>query len=219
MMGEMHSEWTGRLAISAGIVAAGCAVSLATFFAVGGPFGTINDYGNAIAGILGGALAWRLRSRLAGRARGVALGLALVGAAITVVGSAMVVSGTTGFFLAGLVSSAGFAGIGGWLVLYNRSDARDGGQLRRLRSVGLAAGAVMAAGIVMVPAIIAGYDDMATVPGWVWIGSIGWLGVYVLYPVWAIGIGVVELGGARQRAASVDRGALPEAEAPSWTRG
>ena len=50
-------------------------------------------------------------------------GLAVAGAALTVVGSALVVSGTTGFFLAGLVSSLGFAGIGAWLVAANRSDA------------------------------------------------------------------------------------------------
>jgi hypothetical protein len=31
---------------------------------------------------------------------------------------------------------------------------------------------------------------MASAPGWVWIGRTGWLGIYVLYPAWAIGLGL-----------------------------
>lgn len=219
-MGEPHDRWTVRLAITAGIVTAGCAVSLAIFSVVGGPFGTINDYGNALAGVLAGALAWRLRPTVAGRAGGLALGLAAVGAAITVVGSALVISRTTGFLLAGLVSSLGFAGIGAWLVILNRA-AGSGSQPVGSRSLGILAGALMATGVVMVPAIIAGYDDMSTVPGWVWIGFVGWIGIYVLYPVWAIRLGLSHLRNARGTGASVDgRGGLVEREeVPSWTRG
>ena len=47
---------TGRLAMSVGLVAAGTAVCLATYFVVGGPFGTINDIGNAAIGWLGSVL-------------------------------------------------------------------------------------------------------------------------------------------------------------------
>lgn len=43
----------------------GSAVSLATYFAVGGPFGAINDVGNAATGVLSAALAGRLRRRIA----------------------------------------------------------------------------------------------------------------------------------------------------------
>ena len=35
-------------------------------------------------------------------------------------------------------------------------------------------------------------DDLATAPAWVWIGFVGWLGIYVVYPAWAIWMGVVE---------------------------
>jgi hypothetical protein len=111
-------DWdTGRLALAVGVVAVGSAVCLATYFVVRGPFGTISDVGNATAGILSGWLAWRLRRQISTRAADVAVGAALVGAAITVLGSALVVSGTTGFLFAGLVSSVGFAGIGAWLVV------------------------------------------------------------------------------------------------------
>ena len=123
-----------------------------------------------------------------------AVGAALVGAAITVVGSPLVVSGTTGFFLAGLVSSVGFAGIGTWLVVAE--------QERRARPAGPGncgpsaspPGALMAVGIVAAPGILLRLDDMATAPGWVWIGFVSWLGTYVAYPAWAIWMGIVETG-------------------------
>lgn len=204
MMNDARARDTGRLALGVGAVAAGSAVCLATYFAVQGPFGTINDVGNAATGILSGVLAWRLRRQVAGRGEGVAVGAALVGAAITVIGSALVVSGTTGFFLAGLVSSVGFAGIGTWLVVLNRSAGEDAPWPRRHRSLGVAAGALMALGVVMVPGIFLRLDDMATAPAWVWVGYLGWLGIYVVYPAWAIWMGTVELGLAgRARTAQV----------------
>lgn len=123
-MDDGQARDTGRLAIAVAVVAAGSAACLAAYFVVRGPFGMLNDVGNASTGVLSATLAWRLRRHIAGRAREIAVGAALVGGAVTVVGSALVVSGTTGFFLAGLVSSVGFAGIGAWLVVINRSTAQ-----------------------------------------------------------------------------------------------
>ena len=124
-MDDRSARDTGRLAVAAGAVAAGSAACLLTYFVIRGPFGTINDIGNATTGVLSAALAWRLRRQVGGRAGDAAVGAATVGAAITVLGSALVVSGTTGFFLAGLVSSVGFAGIGAWLVAANWTSAWD----------------------------------------------------------------------------------------------
>jgi hypothetical protein len=183
---------SGRLALAVGAVAAGSAVSLATYFAVGGPFGTINDIGNACVGVLSAGLAWRLRRQLSGPAAGVALAGALLGAAVTVAGSALVVSGSTGFFLAGLVSGVGFAGIGGWLIALNRMARPAPASPRRLPMLGVAAGALMALGIVAAPGVLLRIDDMGSAPAWVWIGSMGWLGSYVAYPVWAIRLGIVQ---------------------------
>jgi hypothetical protein len=128
---------------------------------------------------------------------------AIVGAAITVVGSVLVVSGTTGFLFAGLVSSVGFAGIGSWLVVVNRSAGEAAAWPKGLPSVGIAAGGLMAVGVVTAPGILLGLDDMETAPAWVWIGFLGWLGTYVVYPAWALWMGVVEAGLAgRARTAS-----------------
>jgi MFS family permease len=192
MMDDAQDRGTGRLAVAAGVVAAASAASLATFFAVQGPFGTINDIGNAVTGILGACLALRLRDRLTGRVRDLTVAAAVAGATITVVGSALVVSRTTGFFLAALVSSVGFAGIGVWLVALSRS-AGMAEVPRRMRRLGVIGGGLMSLGIATAPGIALRLDDMATAPAWVWIGQLGWLGTFVVYPVWAIWLGMTEI--------------------------
>jgi hypothetical protein len=197
MMDDGDSRDTRRLALAVGGVAIGTVGCLATYFAVGGPFGSINDIGNGALGLLSAGLAWRLRDRLSGRGRGLALGLAAVGAALTVVGSALVLSRTTGFLLAGLVSSVGFAGIGVWLVTLSRGEWAREAWPDRVRFLAVAAGVLMAIGIVVVPAIVQRVDDMATAPWWVWLGFVGWLGIYVAYPAWAIRWGLLATRQAR----------------------
>lgn len=193
---------TGRLAIALGAVVLASIVSLAVFYAVGGrgPFGAINDLGNALVGILSALLALRLRPHgMGGSVGAAAIGAAVLGAAITAVGTALV--GTTGFFLAGLVSSLGFAFIGLWLVALNRSLRADGRWPRRLPTVGLALGLLMALGFVAAPGIAVGLDDLGAAPGWIWIGFLGWIGTYLIYPAWSIWLGRVLLGGATSVAA------------------
>jgi hypothetical protein len=192
MMDDAGARNTGRVALATGLVAAGSVACLATYFVVGGPLGSINDVGNAAAGVLSACLAWRLRRQLPGRTGDLAIGAALVGAAITVVGSVLVVSGTTGFVLAGLVSSVGFAGIGAWLVVLNRSVGKSTGWPRRLRALGITAGSLMALGVVTAPGIPLRIDDMASAPAWVFIGYLGWLGTYLAYPAWALWLGIRE---------------------------
>jgi hypothetical protein len=204
MMNEVRDQDTGRLALAIGVTAVGSVACFATFFAVGGPFGTINDIGNAATGVLSAGLAWRLRRQIPGRAGSVAVGAAVAGAGLTVAGSTLVVSGTTGWFLAGLVSSVGFAGIGAWLVVLNKSDAIESVLPRRLRSLGIAAGALMALGIAAAPGIVLRLDDAGTAPAWVWIEALGWLGAFVAYPAWAIWL-ASETRSDRQAIAVPDR--------------
>lgn len=219
-MGHTRTRDTGRLALAVGAAAAGSAVCLATYFVVGGPFGTINDIGNAATGMLSGWLAWRLRSHAASRTARIVTGAALIGAAVTVVGSALVVSGTTGFLFAGLVTSVGFAAIGTWLVVTSTGGGEAAAWPRRLRSVGVAAGGLMAVGVVLAPGIPLRLDDMETAPAWVWIGFVSWLGTYVVYPAWAFWMGLAELRRARWPLAAGERsGPNTGEEARSWTGG
>jgi hypothetical protein len=217
---DQSARNTGRLASTVAVVAIGSAVCLAVFFAMRGPFGTLNDIGNATTGLLSGALAWRLRSRIPGPAGGLVVGAAVVGAAVTVLGSVLVISGATGFFFAGLVSSVGFAGIGLWLVILDRRAAEATGWPARLRILGAIGGGLMAMGVAAVPGIVLGLDDAATAPAWVWISSVGWLGVYVVYPAWALWVGGIESGRSGEPITAGDGGpSTDREEARSLTGG
>jgi hypothetical protein len=174
------------VALALGIVAVASVVSLALFFAVGGPFGFANDVGNALIAILSALLALRLAT--AGGAGMAAIGAAVIGASVTVIGSLLVVTETTGFFLAGLVSSVGLALIGVWLLALSRSAA-VGSWPSGLRTLGSVAAVAMLFGVVAVPGIVMGIDDMNDVPPSLWAYSINWLGTYILYSAWSLWLG------------------------------
>lgn len=177
-----------RLALVTGGVGYAAIVFLVALFVVGEPFGTINDILNGLLGILSAWLAWTLWRR--GVSSGALTAVAGLGAVIALLGSALVMSRTTGFFLAGLVSSVGFALIGLWLVEANRILGRTNALPRRLSRLGLLAGAAMAFGFINLPGIAMRLDDMATVPPWIWIGSLWFVGAFALYPAWAIWLGL-----------------------------
>lgn len=172
-----------------GIVAPASATALAVFFVADEPFGTLNDFGNAALGVLAGSLAVGLRR--AGAPPGLAGALAscsgVAGAGLTVAGSALVLTDTTGFFLAGLVSGTGFALLGTWLVALNRWAATTTPAWpRTLTTLGTAAGSVMAVGLLSVPGVVQRTDDMESAPWWLVAGGLGWLGTYALLPAWAV---------------------------------
>lgn len=185
---------TALVAVTLGVVGLGSLVSLIAFFLVGGPLGAINDVGNGALGLLSGALAvtsWRLGAAPRPGNGAVAISAAILGATVTVVGSALILSDTTGFFLAGPVSSAGFALIGSWLILLNRWNASNRGHRWPTQrcTLGVIAGAVMALGVFSIPGVAMGLDDMGTAPNWIQLGGLSWLGTYILFPFWSIWLG------------------------------
>jgi len=142
-------------------------------FAIAGePWGTLNDIAGALLAALMAQLAWTTRNFW--RAPRWALGAGLVGAAVAILGSALVVFHATGWFLAGLVTTLGFAGVGAWLLGVNRGASR-------LASV---TGALMAAGVIVLPGVLLRYDDAAKAPPWIYAGFVGWIGL-LLFPWWA----------------------------------
>jgi hypothetical protein len=176
----------GWVSIVLAILAVATIVSLILFFTVGGPFGTLNDVGNALIGVLSALLALMLVNQ-AGGWSGVAA--SLIGAALAIWGSWLVMSGATGFVLAGFVSTVGFGLIGVWLALVAwgpTGEALLGSWLTVARSGAVAmivGGAAAIAGAVM---RIDSYEGM---PGWLWTFALGWIGVYVLYPLAVFGLG------------------------------
>jgi len=182
---------TAWLAMANGAVALVSVASLVVFSVVGPPFGAINDWTVGLLGLLSVALALALSRRPHGASttQSLATLLAVLGGLIAVLGAALVITDTTGFLLAGLVESVGFALVGLWLVACNWSMADKTEWPPRLRSLGIGAGMIMGLGIVVAPGVVMGLDDMATAPGWVWVGFIGWLGIFVLYPAWSLWLG------------------------------
>ncbi|WP_427893757.1 hypothetical protein ACQHIV_12240 [Kribbella sp. GL6] len=162
----MSTDRTVRqVALTHAVVGFATCLCLIVFYTGAGAFGPINDVGNAVLGVLSFGLAWVLRPR-----RTVLLGFAAVGAAVTVAGTVLVLGGITGFYLAGLWSSFGFALVGVWLVGVR----------------GFLPGGVMLLGLVGVPGILMGLDDMASAPGWTFAAGVSWAGTYLLFPAWSL---------------------------------
>ena len=181
----------GWVAISLAVVTVASILSLIVFYIARGPFGLINDAGNGLIGVLSAVLAILL-VRNAGWP-GVAA--AVVGAAFVVWGSWLVMSGGTGFVLAGFVSTIGLGLIGVWLASLAWSPMADqwSSGLRLLAQV--AAIAMVIGGVAAVPGALMGIDAFEDVPPWLWLFSLGWLGTYVLYPLWSIWYGRQLIGG------------------------
>lgn len=182
------------IALALGLVLLFSVLSLALFFAGGGPFGALNDWSIGASGVL--AVAFVLAIRASGLDRSSVGGaflpaLAVLGAAGVVVGAWLVISDTTGFLLAGLVDSLGFALFGFWLVGLSRSMASSGRWPRFLPTLGYATGILLIIGLIVAPGIVMGLDDMDSAPWWVWVGFVGWLGIFVLLPIWSIWLGIV----------------------------
>jgi hypothetical protein len=144
-------------------------------------FGTANDLGNGLVGVLSAVLAAQT-ARFGTPVAAVAA--AGAGGAVMVVGSWLVITGRTGWVLAGLVSSVGAALVGVWLVAANRAASHTGSLPRPLATSGVVAGALMGAGLLTVTGIVAGADAWASLSWLDQAGLLGWFGLYLGYPVW-----------------------------------
>lgn len=151
---------------------------LAMFAGVPGA-GTLNDHLNAAIGWLALAVAVLVRRRDAsGWGGDVATVAAAAGAVLMTWGSWLVITDTTGYVLAGLVSTLGLAAIGAWLLLVQKEAGRGAGRLA------VATGAVMASGVLALPGVLQRIDDYSGAPWHVYVAGVGWLGAYVLLPAW-----------------------------------
>lgn len=190
------SDVLRRAALAVAVVDLVAVASLVTFFAVGGPFGMVNDVANAVLGVASAALAWLHRRAAKPAGPGwPAVAAAAVGGALMMLGSVLVVSGRTGWYLAGLVSAVGAAWLGGWLASASRAsrvpstyaaadrDAVPGPDHSRL---GRAAGLTMMLGLLAVPGVLTGMDDWSAAPWYVGVAQLSWLGTYALYPFWCV---------------------------------
>ncbi len=159
-------------------------------------FGKVNDVFNSIIGVSSALLAFMLyaehhvKSPLMSQ---IALALAIIGAIFSVVGSVLIIYGFTGFLLAGWYSGIGNALIGLWLVAFCYSMQRGDALSHNPIMFGLVVGAFMVLGLMGIPGIFARIDSMESMPWYLYVAFFGWLGTYILYPIWTIWIGRILL--------------------------
>lgn len=189
----ISSPSIGWAAVATGIAGLLALAFIILFFTIGQPFGTLNDIFIAIAAILCGLLAWvsypqfYAQSPLLSR---VALVVALVGALVVVIGSVLVIFGITGWFLAGLYTSAGNALIGLWLLGLTYSAWQNNSLPNGLAISGIVIGVIMILGLAAIPGIVSRIDAWDAAPWYVtYVGLAGGLGWLVLYPVWCVWLG------------------------------
>ena len=191
-MNKINSSTIGWIALGTGITIIIAVLSLILMFTVGMFFGAVNDVFNGVFGMSSAVLAWllyaehRAQSPLISR---MALTLALVGAIVSMIGSVLILFDFTGFLLAGLYSCLGNAFIGVWLVALCYTMQRSDRFPHSLISFGLVAGSVMALGLIGITGILARIDDLAFLPWYLYLALFGWLGTYILYPIWTIWLG------------------------------
>jgi hypothetical protein len=116
----------------------------------------------------------------------IALVFAVVGVIFTIIGSVLIIFDFTGFVLAGWYTAVGNALIGLWLVLLCYSMQPAEILPRNLVLFGLAVGVIMAIGLLGLPGILAGVDSMESLPWYLIAAAFGFLGTYILYPIWTI---------------------------------
>jgi hypothetical protein len=181
--------WVAIVTAASAILAV---IFLTLMSTVNNSFGVVNDVFNAIIGISSALLAWMLYAEHHARSpllSQIALALALIGAIFTIVGSVLSISGSTGFVLAGWYSAIGYALIGLWLISFCYSMQSGEALPHNLIIFGLVVGAFMAIGLLGILGIFTGIDSMESMPWVLYIAFFGWLGTYILYPIWLFGLG------------------------------
>ena len=160
----------GWTAIATGVVGLFATRFTILAFTVGGPSGSLNDSSPGLLAILSGRLAAMLNGQTRARSpllRLAAVVLALIGALTTPAGSALVTSGRTGWFLAGLYMSAGFGAIGLAVAGLTYGARQANAWPRTLVTSGMIIGAIMALGLAAIPGILGGTDAGGSAPWYV----------------------------------------------------
>ena len=109
-MENIPSRAINRLTVAMGITAIVSIVALILFFIFGGFWGPLNDLTIAVFALMSAALAWLLHPFFRAQSPRLSYSMliaAIAGAVIACIGSALVMSGTTSWQLAGSVNALG----------------------------------------------------------------------------------------------------------------
>jgi hypothetical protein len=183
---------TGWIAIITGVSAILALIFLILMYTANQSFGIVNDVFNSVIGISSLVLAWRLYAEhfaISPLMSRIVLALVVVGAILTIIGSILIIFSFTGFVLAGWYSGIGYALIGLWLTAFCYAVLPGDMLPHRLVIFGIVAGAFMGIGLFGILGIFARIDSMETMPWYLYVAFFGWLGTYILYPIWTIWLG------------------------------
>lgn len=197
-MDGFTSRTTGGLMVLTGSLGVLAFVTLFLFFTglfQNLPFlaslGMVNDILNAVTAILGAVLASVLHTSLRRRAPRLSLFLLIgswAGAAAVVFGSWLIVTGRAGVELSSYYYFYGNGLIGLWLLFLNQIARRGDVWPRNLTRWGSLAAAFMVVGLLGLYGILSGMDGSDYSP-LVLTTGISYLGIGVLYPIWALRMG------------------------------
>ena len=185
----------GKLTIAMSMVAIVSIVSLILFFMFGGFWGPLNDLTIALYALLSAALAWMLHPFFRTQSPRLSyfmLITAIVGAVIACIGSALVMSGTTSWQLAGSVNALGYAFIGIWLLAFNYHARLTDVFPKNLTRLGQISGALSALGLLNVLGIFGIVDAQSDVSWLLYLAQFGGLG-QILLLIWTVWLGRVIL--------------------------
>lgn len=186
----------GWAAIATGVVTILAVIFLILMATVNMSFGKVNDIFNSLIGVSSLILAWMLYGEHHAKSpwmSQIALLLALVGMILTVIGSVLVIYGYTGFVLSGFYTGVGNALIGLWLGAFCYSMQRSDVFPNSLITFGIVVCAFLALGLFGIQGIFASIDTMESLPWYLYLGFFGYLGTYILYPIWTIWLGRILL--------------------------
>lgn len=186
----------GWTAIATGIAVILAVLTLILMAVVNPAFGKVNDVFNSVIGIASVVLALMLYAQHHAKSplmSQLALLLAVVGAIFTIIGSILIMYGYTDFVLAGWYTGVGNALIGLWLAAFCYSMLSGCALPHNLMVFGLVNGGFMAMGLLGIPGILARIDTMESLPWYLSAGYLGFLGTYILYPIWTIWLGRIFL--------------------------
>ena len=117
----------------------------------------------------------------------------LIGVIFTIIGSALIIFGFTDFILAGWYTGVGNALVGIWLLTMCISLLNGDALPHNLLVFGIVVGSFMIFGLLGIPGILARVDTMDALPWYLGASYLGFLGTYVLYPIWTIWLGRILL--------------------------